>query len=177
MVAERGHRLRQFDDAVADGGALPAQVFGGGVDERTQRAHAARLGGLQQFGDALELVSQVIPLDWHRRAVLGNDRAVAHRGPAGEGRGQLDGPTRHQLRRQDYGLSIGGDLVLAIEPERNLRPQRLRFNLFDLAHWHAPDAHVVAGKHAVAVVEVADHQGVGDLIAGSHRDEQPGNEH
>ena len=42
VVAERRHRLGQFDDRVADVGALTAQVVGGGVDERTQRAHPAR---------------------------------------------------------------------------------------------------------------------------------------
>src|ERR1700682_1863338 len=41
VVAEHGQRLGQLDDGVADGGALPAQVIGSGVDERTQRAHAA----------------------------------------------------------------------------------------------------------------------------------------
>ena len=171
VVAERRNRLRQFDDGVADGGALPAQVVGGGVDECTQRAHAARLGGLQQFGEPLQLVAQVIPLDRHRGAVLRDDRAVGHGGPAGVGRGQLDGPARHQLRRQDRGLGIGGDLVLAVEPERDLGPQRLRFDLVDLAHRHAPDAHVVAGEHAVAVVEVGDHDCAGGLVGGSHRDD------
>jgi hypothetical protein len=46
VVAECGQCLRQLDDRVADGGTLPAQVVGGRVDELTQRAHAARLGGL-----------------------------------------------------------------------------------------------------------------------------------
>ena len=76
MVAERRNGLRQLDDGVADVGALAAQVVGGGVDERTQRADAAGLGGLQQFGEPLELGAQVVPLDRHRGAVLRDDRAV-----------------------------------------------------------------------------------------------------
>ena len=173
MVAERRNRLRQLDNGVADGGALPAQVVGGGIDERTQRAHAARLGGLEQFGQPLKLGPQVVPLDRHRGAVLRDDRAVGHRGPAGVGRRQLDRPARHQLRRQDRGVGIGGDFVLAIEPERDLRPQRLRFDLDDLAHRHAADAHVVTGEHAVAVVEIADHHGSGGVAGGSHRNVTP----
>ena len=70
VVAEGRNGLRQLDDGVADVGALPAQIVGGGVDERTQRAHAAGLGGLQRVGQLLQLLTEVDPIRLEPRCVL-----------------------------------------------------------------------------------------------------------
>ena len=63
--------------AVADGGALPAQIVRGGVDERTQRAHPPGSVGCSVSVSFCELLAQIVPFHRHRGAVLGNDRVVA----------------------------------------------------------------------------------------------------
>ena len=90
VVAERRERLRQLDDGVADVGALAAQVVGGGVDERAQRADPAGLGRLQRLGELLQLLAEVVELHRNRGAVLRDDRAVCHHRTAGVGGGELD---------------------------------------------------------------------------------------
>ena len=81
MVAERRKRLRQFDHRFAHVGALAAQVVGGCVDERAQGADAAGLGRLQCLDELLQLVAQIVPLDWHRGVFLRNHRVSAMTGP------------------------------------------------------------------------------------------------
>ena len=66
----------------------------------------------------------VVPLHRNRGAVLRDHRVVGHHRPAGVGRGELDGARGHQRRRQDHRLGVGGHLVLAVVPERDLDPCR-----------------------------------------------------
>ena len=106
----------------------PAQVVGGGVDDRTQRAHPAGLGGLQRVGQLLQLLADVVPLDRHRGAFARDHRVVVHHRPTGVGGRELDGARRHQRRRQDRGLGVGRHLVLAVVPERDLDPLGLRLD-------------------------------------------------
>ncbi len=157
--AENG--LGQFDDRVADVGALTAQVVRGGVDERAQRADSAGFGGLQVLGELLQLFAEIVPFHRNRGAVLRHHGAVGHlRSPGVAG---VNWIARDVISCGDRitALASAGTLYLLVEPERDLGPLRLRFDLVDLADRHAEDVHVVAGEDAVAVVEVRDARGCG----------------
>ena len=78
-------------------GALAAQVVGGGVDERAQRADTARLGGLQYLS---QLLAAAARKSSHSTGTAvrscGMTASFGHRRPTGVGGCQLDGPRRHQ---------------------------------------------------------------------------------
>ncbi len=157
VITQSRQRLRELDHDVADVGALPAQVVGGGVDERAQRADTARFGRLQQFCQPLQLDSDVIPFHWNRGTFLRDDGARGHGRSTCVGGRQLDRPTRHQLWGQYHRLGGCGNSVLAVHPERDLGAGGLGLDAVHPADRHAEDANVVAGEQAVAVLEIRCH--------------------
>ena len=167
VVTDGRNRLGQFDQGGANVGALAAQVVRGGVDEGTEFADPAGLGGLQRLGDAVQLFADIVVLDRHHGAVLVDHGVVLQHRTTGVGRGQLDCPRRHQHRREDRRIDVGGHLVACVVPERDLDPFGLRLDLVDPPDRHAEDHDVIALEDAVAAVEVGDDvdpvDGVADL--------------
>ena len=74
-------------------------------------------------------------------------------------------------------LASAGTLYLRSNQNVILTRCGLRLDLVDLADRHAADAHVVAGEHAVAVVEVGRPPSFGrSWPVGSHQHDHAGNE-
>ena len=174
LVAQCRERLRQFDDRVTDVGALSAQVVGGGVDHRPQRADPARLGRLQRLAEHLQLPAHLVPLDRHGGAFDRDHGVVFHHRSARVGRSQLDGARGDQRGRQDRCVGVRGDVVAVVVPERDLHPLGLRLDRDDAADRHPQDAHVVALVDAVAVLEVGHHVHAVDLVGGAHQHRDTG---
>ena len=96
VITKCRHRLGEFDYRVACRFTLTAQVGRRGVDELAYGAHSTWRRGLQGVGELLQLLTEVVPLDGHRGALLQMVPPAASSGSARVRGHQLDRPRTHQ---------------------------------------------------------------------------------
>ena len=155
-VAEPARRLGQLAQRVAEGVAVAVERVGGLVDERRQRTLHVALLRAERRTELRQLLLDVVPLDGNAGPVEADLRAVGQRRALGVGGGELNEPGRHQVRRDDDGAGVGGQLDAAVDVHRHLDVLGPRLDRLDLADRHTDHPHVVTRVEADRGREVGD---------------------
>ncbi len=125
-------------------GSLAAEVLRRGVEEVGQRTLLVRAVGPERDGEVVEAGVDLVQLERHRGAVLGQGGAAGEHRSAAVGRRELHEAVAHDRRGDDHGLGVLRDLHVRVVVHRDDHVGARRGDRVDLPHRHAQHAHVAA---------------------------------